>query len=221
MFENLRNAVNRHFDEAAEKYVNDLAGINCKYALDHWYYRDQMTAAAFEMVKAADPADPIPASAAAKMIKRFNASNEKNRAQYLGRLDRAENAAPLDNAVIVVTWAKSRTWGYNPTAVVTCNGDSYRQTEDSASGCGYDKESAAICGAFAKNPVIMRAIYEHAERGGKFPYSVNTYAGIPYFDGGCGVSCNYNVFDAIGYKFSDVSHSRSGNRADVYQITKA
>ena len=222
MFENLRNTVNAHFDQQAAKFAADLETITAAEALKTWYYTDRMTPAALEMVKAAATADQtatIPDAARAKMLKRYTNENEKNRARYLEKLDRAEAAEPLDSATIVVDWTRSRTWGWNPTAAVTCNGNYNRQTKDSASGCGYDKESAAICGAFNANPSIMRALYEHAEQGGKFPYSVNTYAGIPYFDGGCGVTCNYSVFEAMGYKFADVAHSRHG--ADVYSITRA
>ena len=222
MFKNLRNAVNVHFDQQAAKFAADLETITAAEALKTWYYTDRMTPAALELVKAAavaDQAATVPETARAKMMKRYTNENEKNRARYLERLDRAEAAEPLSSAAIVVDWTRSRTWGWNPTATVTVNNDYYRQTKDSASGCGYDKESAAICGAFNANPSIMRALYEHAERGGKFPYSVNIYAGIPYFDGGCGVSCNYSVFEAIGYKFADVAHSRHG--ADVYSITRA
>lgn len=219
MFENLKAAVNQHYDNAAAKFAADLSAVDCKTALDLWYWRDRMTDAAFKMVKAAEPTAPIPAAASDKMVKRFNRNNEKERAARLEKLERAEKAEPLQDATIVVTWTRSRTWGHNPTASVTCNGNYNNQTEDGASGCGYDKESAAICGAFNKNPVIMRVLYEHAENGGKFPYSVDTYAGLPYFDGGCGVSCNYNVFAAMGYKFADVSHRR--NNSDVYSITRA
>jgi len=220
MFENLRNAVNAHFDQQAAKFAADLETITAAEALKTWNYTDRMTPAALEMVKAAaaDQAATIPETARAKMMKRYTNENEKNRARYLEKLDRAEAAEPLTSAAIVVDWTRSRTWGWNPTATVTVNGDYYRKTKDSASGCGYDKESAAICGAFNANPSIMRALYEHAEQGRKFPYSVNTYAGIPYFDGGCGVSCNYSVFKAMGYKFADVAHSRHG--ADVYSITR-
>lgn len=222
MFENLRNAVNAHYDQQAAKFAAELETITAAEALKRWYYSDRMTPAALEMVKAAATADQdatIPEAARAKILKRYNNENEKSRARYLEKLDRAEAAEPLDSATIVVDWTRSRTWGWNPTATVTCNSDYNSQTKDSASGCGYDKESAAICGAFNANPSIMRALYEHAEQGRKFPYSVNTYAGIPYFDGGCGVSCNYNVFEAMGYKFADVAHSRHG--ADVYSITRA
>jgi len=215
IFPNLTAAVNAYYNEQAAKFAADLETVTVKYALDHWYYRDRMTAAALRDAQAANPAETLPEAVRVKMVKRFNRENEKNRAARLDKLTRAAEAKPLDHADIIVTWTKSRTWGYNPTAEVFT---AERRTTDHASGCGYDKESAAVAGAFNLHPSIMRALYEHAEKGGKFPYSVYETAGVPWFDGGCGMSSFRNVFEAIGYQWRDVSH-RSKN-VSVYAITR-
>lgn len=91
-------------------------------------------------------------------------------------------------------------------------------TYGSASGCGYDKQSAAIASAMNQNPEILKILYDHAEAGGTFPYGVHTFAGLPSFDGGCGVSCFYSIFEACGYTFRQVA---SGKAFDVYEITRA
>lgn len=211
-FTNLRNATNKHFDETAEKFRAELESVTCGHALDHWYWRDRMTAAAFTMVKEADPAGPIPEAAQKKIFARFIRENEKNRGKYLAKIAAAEAAPDITAAHIDVEWKKSAVWGYNPTAEIT---GQQRRTSGHASGCGYDKQSAAIASAANVNPEIMRILYKHAENGGVFPYSVNTWAGLPYFDGGCGVSCFYNVFDACGYSWVDVAH---GKIYDVYRL---
>ena len=211
-FENLRNAVNKHFDETAGKYRADLDALTCGAALNSWYYRDRMTAAAFTMVKEADPAAMIPEAAKKKMLARFDRENEKDRARYLEKIAAAEAAPDVISAGINVEWKKSATWGYCPTAEIAAE---KRRTWGHASGCGYDKESAAIASAANSNPEIMRILYKHAENGGAFPYSVHTWAGLPSFDGGCGVSCFYNVFDACGYTWEDIAH---GKTYDVYRL---
>ena len=116
---------------------------------------------------------------------------------------------PLENASIVVEWKRSAMWGSNPTATVIANYDTNHATKGRASGCGYDKESAAIATAINASPSIMRVLYEHAENGGSFPYSVYTYAGLPYFGGGCGVSCFRNVFEGCGYEWRDLVHRKT------------
>lgn len=218
MFPNLTKAINTHYDTAAEKFTADLLTVTAGYALDHAYYRDLMTPKAFDECKALDPADLLPETIRAKMTARFTRKNERDRADRLAKLTRAENAEPLENASIAVEWKRSTMWGSNPTATVIANYDANHATEGRASGCGYDKESAAIATAINASPSIMRVLYEHAENGGNFPYSVYTYAGLPYFDGGCGVSCFRNVFGACGYRWEDGAHRKT---FDVYTLTRA
>lgn len=68
------------------------------------------------------------------------------------------------------------------------------------------------------NAAVLRILYTHAEKGGKFAYSVYTFAGLPYFDGGCGVSCFRNVFEGCGYEWRDLVHRKT---FDSYMMTPA
>lgn len=58
---------------------------------------------------------------------------------------------------INIEYKRNRTWGWNPTATVTASLDGVRTdtTTGTASGCGYDKLSAAVCAAFRKNPLLQ------------------------------------------------------------------
>lgn len=209
MFPNLTAAVNAHFDEAAEKFTANLSTITTGEALSRWYYRDRMTAAALRIAQETDPAEPLPAKVREKMVSRFTRENEHDRQKYLQQLENAANAPELEDLTVCVEWAKNRTWGANPTATVTVNGSHRYETAGHASGCGYDKESAAIASAMNANAAVLRILYTHAERGGKFASSVYTFAGLPYFDGGCGVSCFRNVFEGCGYEWRDLVHRKT------------
>lgn len=107
---------------------------------------------------------------------------------------------------ISVEWKKSQTWGYNPHATVSAVNTT---TTGRASGCGYDKQSAAIAAAFDENPEVMAIIYTAIEAGVKPGYSVFDSGGLPYFDGGCGVNCFYTVFENCGYKFKRIPGGRT------------
>ena len=217
MFENLRNAIDAHYNTKGEEFCEKLARVTVREALNSWYFRDMMTPAAHEAAKTLNPDDILPESITAKMVKRFVRKTEKERAARLHKLEMAENMELPTTCSVVVTWARSRTWGMNPTATVMADYAYNQQTTGHASGCGYDKESTAIADAINANPAIMRILYEHAEVGKSFPYSVYVYAGLPYFDGGCGVSCFRNVFEACGYSWKDVSHTKT---SDVYMLEK-
>ena len=218
MFPNLTAAVNAHFDENAAKFAANLETITTGEALAGWYYRSRMTPAALRMAQETDPAEPLPAKVREKMVSRFQRENESDRQKYLHKLERAANAPELRDLTVCVKWAKSRTRGANPTATVTANDSHYYETTGHASGHGYDKESAAIASAMNANAAVLRILYIHAEKGGKFAYSVYTFAGLPYFDGGCGVSCFRNVFEGCGYEWRDLVHRKT---FDSYMMTPA
>ena len=218
MFPNLTAAVNAHFDENAAKFAANLETITTGEALAGWYYRARMTPAALRMAQETDPAEPLPAKVREKMVSRFQRENESDRQKYLHKLEIAANAPELRDLTVCVEWAKSRTWGANPTATVTVNDSHHYETTGHASGCGYDKESAAIASAMNANAAVLRILYTHAEKGGKFAYSVYTFAGLPYFDGGCGVSCFRNVFEGCGYEWRDIVHRKT---FDSYMMTPA
>ena len=146
--------------------------------------------------------------------KRATKEIEKATAEKLAKLDRIAQAPELSYITVAVEWKRSSVWGFNPTATVTTNTEF---ASGHASGCGYDKESAAIASAMNQNPEVMRILYDHAESGDGFPYSVHTYAGLPSFDGGCGVSCFRDVFEACGYEWRQVGN---GKNFSAYTITR-
>ena len=66
------------------------------------------------------------------------------------------------NIKIAVDWKKSRTWGYNPRATVwVYYKDQSARTEGSASGCGYDKKSAAVGQALNANEAFYKFLEEN------------------------------------------------------------
>ena len=144
-------------------------------------------------------------------------------------------AAPTLTACrISVEWKKSRVWGYNPAVTVdawTVDADGVTEcttTTGRASGCGYDKQSAAIAEAFNASPAILKALYNAEEKRLKGresrKQSRRDFIGYgsgssarPYFEGGCGVSVFYKIFENCGYNFDQVA---SGKTFDAYNITK-
>lgn len=79
-------------------------------------------------------------------------------------------AQTLTACRISVEWKKSREWGYKPHTTVdawTVDADGVTEcttTTGRASGCGYDKQSAAIAEAFNASPAILKALYNAEEK---------------------------------------------------------
>lgn len=216
VFPRLAGLVDAHYDGKAAEMRETLRTMTAGQALASRYYRDMMTPAALELVQACGEGDPIPEAARVKMLRRFERGNDAARAKMAAKLQSAADAPALALLTVDIEWARSRTWGKNPTSTAQAyGGHTMQKTRGHASGCGYDKESAAIAEALNASPAVMRILYQHAERGGEFAYSVHTFAGVPSFDGGCGVSCFRPVFEGVGYAWQDVAHGRN---YDAYKL---
>ena len=87
---------------------------------------------------------------------------EKDTAAKLARLDRVAVAPDLTFISISVDWVRSRTWGNNPHAEARTNTGTFSGT---ASGCGYDKESAAIAEALNQCDSVLKVLYTLKENG--------------------------------------------------------
>ena len=143
------------------------------------------------------------------------------------KLLQARDAAEIKSVSISVTWKRSATWGYNPTAEIIVNG--IYQYSGHASGCGYDKRTAAVGGALNQSDIVLKALYTAKEKAlKKAPASIKKnpdasnadlihygagYGVLPYFEGGVGMESFCGVFEACGLK---CTHSNSTNYSDYY-----
>lgn len=148
---------------------------------------------------------------------------EKRIAEALEKIESVAAAGDLEEVTVSVEWAKSRLWGYNPTATV-CTFPAGRRSVGRASGCGYDKESAAIAAALNDQKSVLKVLYSMAEsaiEAGKsyrdFIGYGSGYSAIPYFEGGVGSSCFWSIFDRAGYRARSTG---SGKTFDCWTITK-
>lgn len=163
--------------------------------------------------------------------KRAQKEIDKNTAAKLAQLDRVANAPDLTFISVSVEWVRSRTWGHNPHVEVRTNTGAYTGT---ASGYGYDKESAAIADAFNKCDSILKALYQLKENGlraGKTDESKTAscgrsngdicgygagYGAIPYFEGGVGASCFWSILKNCGFSI----HYHYTKHSNFYSIEK-
>lgn len=145
--------------------------------------------------------------------------NEKGVAKELLHLQTVEKSADLESITVGIEWKKSRMWGNNPTANArVCDKEYGHDYTGSASGCGYDKESAAVAEAINQSNSFLKAMYLVKE---KHPKAVNHelfgygsgYGILPRLEGGVGVSCYRQIFEKIGFKWANTA---SGKTFDVY-----
>lgn len=145
---------------------------------------------------------------------------DKAHAKELAKVEAAEAAPDVHTVSIEVEWKRSRTWGYNPHASVVINHQN--RYFGSASGCGYDKRTAAVGEALNQSAVIKRMLYLEKEKAlaegwrpdggvgnnaGCIHYGAG-YGTLPYFEGGVGMSSFEGVFNACGLKLTHVADGR-------------
>ena len=176
-------------------------------------YYDDLTPKTAEALTEAGEGMPD-AETLEKIIKKHTRRAKKATAERLQKLAEVEAAEMPDTINISVEWHRSAVWGYNPLATVKA-GNSI--TYGKASGCGYDKESAAVASALNANPEALKIIYKYVDEGGTFPYGARVWAGLPSFNGGCGVGCFRSIFEACGYEWRQVA---SGKLFNCYTIER-
>ena len=166
-------------------------------------------------------------------IKRMNKEIEKEIEKKLAHLEAVANAPEIHYISVNVEYRRSSTWGYNPAVEVTTNGESGIFT-GYASGCGYNKESAAVAEAFNKSLSILKVLYtlkeEALERGENdesrtactghdnrdiVGYGAG-YSVIPYFEGGVGVNCFWSILKKAGFD----TRCNYGKRENLYRLNK-
>lgn len=136
----------------------------------------------------------------------------KRLTEQLSILDELENVEEAKSIDIFVNWKKSYTWGYNPTAEVTIWNSERFDATGTASGCGYDKRSAAVASALNQIKPVVKMLCDCKERAlrkgiksdcGNSPFIAYGagYGAIPYFEGGVGFSCFDKIFiENFGFK---------------------
>lgn len=164
-------------------------------------------------------------------IARYNRQNSKETAKKLAQLDRIQNAPELVWCDVSVEFRRSSVWGYNPHVESRSNGG---YTTGTASGCGYDKESAAIATAWNQNDSLLKVLCtmkEKALRAGISDSSATActgrsnanvigygagYSAIPYFEGGVGTSAFLHIMEKAGFTVS----SYYGKRENSYTFER-
>lgn len=146
---------------------------------------------------------------------------QRDLAATLARIDRAEATGGIRSLKIRIDWHKSSPWGWNPTAeawIGTAAGEG-TYTTGRASGCGYDKESAAAAEAIS-GAAFDFLIFDNMrllKKKGVYPYDPGDRWCLPLFHfSGCGMECLRQLAEATGYEW----HEMHGKTFDGYEMQK-
>ena len=164
-------------------------------------------------------------------VKRMTKQEQKKTEEGLAMLERVANAPDLEFVSVSVNWMKSRTWGYCPRVETWSN---YGRFYGHASGCGYDKESAAVADAFNNDLSILKVLYTIKENGlanGQNDQDATActghdnrnivgygagYSVLPRLEGGVGVGCFWSILSKAGF----ATACNSGKYSTIYTVRK-
>ena len=131
----------------------------------------------------------------------------------------------INKIVIAIEWKKSRTWGNNPYCEIKVfyNNNQIETFTGSASGCGYDKRSAATAQAFDNCEALKALLYKaenkrlknHSEvtRRDFIGYGSGN-SSIPHFEGGVGFRSHETILNNLNFKTS--LYDESSATYDLY-----
>ena len=192
MFENLKKAIDRSEKEDAENAYNRAKD-------DERALRELLTYLQWENYTTTR----LTREKALELAKKKAARQAKKRAdRYRERITAAEGENRTADGLLVIRWVRNSTWGFNPHSELYICGETFTGR---ASGCGYDKASAAMAEALNACPAIMRALYAKED---KRPEGVTRrewigygsgYGVLPAFEGGVGVRTLCDVLEACGF----------------------
>lgn len=158
---------------------------------------------------------------------RANRRIDKQTQAMLTEADRIATAKIAGGFVIGVDWVKNRTWGWNPHVSISVDSKIY---QGHASGCGYDKESAAVADALNSCDSILKLLCDYKEmalaagasdedesyctrRNNRAILGYGTgVQPIPKFEGGVGVRCFWSALKKCGYVLTSDHESKSRDR---------
>lgn len=171
----------------------------------------------------------------------------KYRAREEAKLEAADKAGRLLEITIDVNWHRNSTWGMNPHAVAWVEfedelGRNSARGEDRASGCGYDKRSAAVSGALqlgvkkkdsaevrrrkmAARASIDRFVIEHEKLWGE--YAVDRLPVPSLTFGGKGMSTFTRLFRRVGTTWKGavndyvIDYRETDRGSDFYHVMRA
>ncbi len=190
MFETIINAIEKTYADYLENAVK-LIQENDNYLRNgststRW---DQFISGKITREKAAEYA-----------INRACKEYEKSKEKHIAETRKIAEASEINEMTVSVVWKKSSVWGYNPHATVTIfTNAGYMEATGKASGCGYDKRSAAVAEALNQLLPARKIIYKLKEDNNTC-YGMGKTNCYPYYEGGVGIDCLHEIMKLAGYK---------------------
>lgn len=205
-------------------YLSECSTMQYKEAyIKNWHYKNSINAV---YKKSHATTDTQKIKALKNLIKIYYDKLINKNIATVERMETLLNSdLKINKIVISIEWKKSRTWGNNPHCEVKVfyNNNQVETFTGSASGCGYDKRSAATAEALNKCELLKALLYKaenkrlknHSEvtRRDFIGYGSGN-SSIPHFEGGVGFRSHETILNNLKFKTS--LYDESSTTYDLY-----
>lgn len=156
-----------------------------------------------------------------KALKNETAYDTKKAIRAIQKIKNDKTEAPEKiDITCKIDWYKSRTWGSCPKGEYLSG--YYRKFVGGVTGCGYDKASSWTAKVFNDDNILLKYIIKFVEKKHinnlnirkKLGYGIRMSRGLPYFEGGVGLSSHITILKNLGF----VVDYQAGNTWDVLRI---
>ena len=218
-------AESKNWAQDALKYLDELETIQQKedYIKSHLYYKKSIEAL-YKKNHATTNTQKI--KVLKDLIKSYYDNLINKNIATVERMETLLNSDLKINKILIsIEWKKSRTWGNNPHAEVKIfyNNNHIEIFTGSASGCGYDKRSAATAEALNKCELLKALLYKAENKRLKNHREVTRRdfigygsgcSSLPVFDGGVGFRSHETILNNLNFKTS--LYDESSATYDLY-----
>ncbi len=158
-----------------------------------------------------------------KALKNETAHDTKEAIKAIQKIKNDKTEAPEKiDITCKIDWYKNRTWGNCPKGEYSSG--YYRKFVGGVTGCGYDKASSWTAKAFNNDNILLKYIINFIEEKHinnlnirkKLGYGIRIYRGLPYFEGGVGLSSHITILKNLGFNVD----YQAGNTWDCLRITQ-
>ncbi|WP_314156352.1 hypothetical protein [Stomatobaculum longum] len=205
MYENLRKAVRAEYEKRISKNSDRILAVDSRNGATTEALRAAAVWATKHTITQYNNGEIGVDTYVIRAEKRMRATLEKIQSAVLEKIRVAETAEKPEHILLWVDWKESRTWGKNPHVELIVGNKVYRGT---ATGCGYDKESAAIAEALNAYPGTLKILYDVKEAALAGDESISNenaigygagYGALPYYEPGVGVNSLVAILEKCGY----------------------
>lgn len=205
MYENLRKAVRAEYEKRISENSDRILAVDSRNGATTEALRAAAVWATKHTCAQYDNGEISVDSYVTRAEKRMRATLKKDLDGVLEKIRVVETAEKPEHMFLWVDWKESRTWGKNPHVELIVGNKVYRGT---ATGCGYDKEGAAIAEALKAYPGALKILYETKNAALAGDESISNenaigygagYGALPYYEPGVGVNSLVAILEKCGY----------------------